>query len=96
MFAAKFVELAVAIIAIASLAVDSATDADTKVNLSSVSRLPIRGPSYVCNPRCAGYAEQEDLDAFLGDRCCVYIPCPKPTYDRQMYASFKSDACRTQ
>ena len=51
-------------------------------------------PRYVCNPRCVGYYENDDISSFLSDRCCIFIPCPMTGgYDRDGYNDFKSQVC---
>lgn len=54
----------------------------------------IRSPRYVCNPRCVGYAEGDDSESFIADRCCTFIPCPvSGGYSHQQYDDFRTKYC---
>lgn len=42
----------------------------------SARAVKFRRQNFVCNQRCAIYAEERDIEAFLSERCCVFLPCP--------------------
>lgn len=56
---------------------------------------PIRGPSFVCNPRCGDYASTGNSNAFISDRCCIFIPCPGTVTNQKAYQAFRNANCET-
>lgn len=73
------------------------TTTTTTTKPSTFTGIPL-GHGPVCNPRCVGYAGNNQKDKFLSDRCCVFLPCPLKGADAQkmlkQYQTYKSNACK--
>jgi len=75
----------------------NATGTNTNQSNPGGKKIPLVGPRFVCNPRCVCYAETNNVDSFLADRCCTFIPCPtSEPFDRTFYNEFKSSVCEDQ
>lgn len=50
-------------------------------------------PKFVCNAKCAGYAELYQVRKFKAARCCIFLPCPKTNLYPAEYERFKMRVC---
>lgn len=60
---------------------------------SASAPVSVSKPKFVCNPRCAGYAEEYQVKKFIADKCCTFIPCPQTNTDPTGYARFRKRVC---
>lgn len=49
-------------------------------------------PKFACNPRCACYATNFEVEKFIADHCCTFKPCPQSDIPRH-YDRFRDRVC---